>query len=250
MRDELGQTTKFESAREAVARLLQALPERARFGLRVYGHQRQASEEPAGEGTEHVIAVSQLQRDSALEKLQELRPGGETLLARSLLATATDLNARPKSRTHPTTVLLLTTGGEDSQSHQDAIEAARKLGTLENVNLYILGFHVERPESTRQLSEMARAAGGHYRPAEDADTLHDELLSVVFRRPQTYQIVDFSGQPVESAPFGDSVTLREGKYRLRTAFGGKEYASDLWVNTDETTAVLFNADNAEANTDS
>jgi hypothetical protein len=117
------------------------------------------------------------------------------------------------------------------------------------VSLYIVGFHVERPEWTQQLSEMTEAAGGHYLPAEDADTLHDQLLSVVFRRPQTYRIVDASGQPVESAPFGDSVTLREGKYRLTTAFGGKEYASDLWVNTDETTTVLFNADSAESTPD-
>jgi hypothetical protein len=33
--------------------------------------------------------------------------------------------------------------------------------------------------------------------------------------------------------------LPEGRYRLSTTFGGKAFASDLWINTEADTAVVF-----------
>jgi len=37
----------------------------------------------------------------------------------------------------------------------------------------------------------------------------------------------------------DRLQLAEGRYRLETAFGGRAFAADLWINTEATTAVVF-----------
>jgi hypothetical protein len=37
------------------------------------------------------------------------------------------------------------------------------------------------------------------------------------------------------------VKLPEGKYAIQTDYGGKRYTEELWINTDSTTAVVFDA---------
>ena len=246
MRGKIDEQPKFEIAQEVVSELVQALPGKTKFGLRVYGHRRRATEKNANEDTENVIPVNTLRREKALETIAALRPRGKTPIALSLLEARKDLSVGPRSSKDPTTVVLLTDGGEDTRPRGNPVEAAQKLGALDNVELYIIGFDIGRPAWSKQLHEMAQASGGLYVPADKSEALHDHLLSVVFRRPQSYRLVDSFGKSVKTVPFGDSITLPEGKYLFVTQYGGKEFTSDLWVNTDETTAVLFNADNAKA----
>jgi len=137
--------------------------------------------------------------------------------------------------------VLLTDGGEDTRGRQDPVASAAAIGKLPGISLQVVGFDINRPDWTEQLQGIAASGKGQYLTAAKADTLLRELKSAVFRVPDTFVVTTAKGQPVLTAPFGTEKVLHEGEYRLTTTFGGKRYAEPFWINTDATTAVVFDA---------
>jgi Mg-chelatase subunit ChlD len=241
MLEEIDGKQKFQIAREAVTELINSLPDNAELALRAYGHRRNARQEGADEDSELLIPMGKLDRKVVAAKLAMLRARGKTPLALSLKDAAQDVGRYANDPNKPVTVVLLTDGGEDTRGRQDPVAAAAAMGKQAGISLQVVGFDINRPDWTRQLQGIAASGRGQYLTASKADTLLRELKSAVFRVPDTFVVTTRTGQPVLSAPFGTEKALHEGEYRLTTVFGGKRYSEPFWINTDATTAVVFDA---------
>jgi hypothetical protein len=243
MLPEMGGTQKFQAAREAVTGLINELPDNAEVALRAYGHRKNARQEGADQDTELLLPMQKLNRQAFAAKLNALRPRGKTPLALSLREAAKDLAGTARDKDKPVTLVLLTDGGEDTRPRQDPLAAADEVGKLESLNFQIVGFDINRADWDEQLQGMAARGRGTYLPASEAASLARDLRSAVFRVPDTFVVTTAKGQPVFKAQFGTTKALPEGKYRFQTTFAGKLYSQDFWVNTDSTTAVVFDASN-------
>jgi Mg-chelatase subunit ChlD len=241
MLPEMGGTQKFKAARDAVSALIDELPDNAEVALRAYGHRKNARQEGADQDTELVLPMQKLNRQAFMAKLNTLRPRGKTPLALSLREAARDVTSAARDKDKPVTLVLLTDGGEDTRPRQDPVAAAKELSKLEGLNFQIVGFDISRADWDEQLQAMAESGNGVYIPASEADTLLRDLRSAVFRVPDTFVVTTAKGQPVMKAQFGTTKALPEGKYSFSTVFGGKRYSQDFWINTDATTAVVFDA---------
>jgi len=241
MLEEMDGRQKFQIAREAVTELVNSIPDNAELALRAYGHRKNARQEGADEDSELLIPMGKLDRKAVAAKLAGLRARGKTPLALSLKEAAQDVGRYANDPNKPVTVVLLTDGGEDTRGRQDPVASAAAIGKLPGISLQVVGFDINRPDWTEQLQGIAASGKGQYLTAAKADTLLRELKSAVFRVPDTFVVTTAKGQPVLTAPFGTEKVLHEGEYRLTTTFGGKRYAEPFWINTDATTAVVFDA---------
>jgi hypothetical protein len=239
MLEEMEGRPKFDIAREAVMSLVDALPEQAQFGLRVYGHRKRATEEGASDDTELLVPIGSVKREALQEKLKNLRARGKTPMAKSLMDAIGEVRGGTKD--NPVVVILLTDGGEDSQPRRDPLKAAEEFGKLENVRLHVVGFDINRPDWLEQLQGMAERAHGQFLPAQQSAQLQRELKSAVFGTPEGFAIFSADGKPAGTGAFGDNVPLPEGKYTFRTDFAGKQFESPFWINAGGTTAVTFDA---------
>jgi Mg-chelatase subunit ChlD len=244
MLEEMGGRKKFEIAREAVISLARDLPDDTELGLRLYGHRLRAIDDGASEDSSLVVPMARLDRAGFDAILEGARARGKTPLALSLEQAARDIGDQPDDR--PVTAVLLTDGGEDTQPRRDPVKAAAGFAGLRNVRLKIVGFDINRPDWQAQLGAMAAAAGAQYLPAARADELIRELKAAVFGIPEAYVLLDQNRTEVARGRFGDSRELPPGKYRLRTAFAGRDLEEDLWINSGTTTAVTFDAANLAA----
>ena len=240
MIDEMEGRQKFDIARDAVASLLKDMPDASEVALRVYGHNKRATEKGANEDTELEIPLRRLDRAAFTAKLKSIRARGKTPLALSLREATKNLSGT--SEENPVIVVLLTDGGEDTFPMQDPAKAAAELGKLKGLTLHVVGFDIGRDDWSLQLQDIATKAKGRYWPARQASSLARELRSAVFGIPERFSVLDGNGLEVAQGTFGESKTLHEGKYRLRTAIGGLSAEEEFWINTGAVTAVTFNAD--------
>jgi Mg-chelatase subunit ChlD len=241
MLPEIDGKQKFEIARDAVRALVDSLPDTSEIALRAYGHRLNARQEKADEDTELLLPMGKLDRKAFNAKLFPLRARGKTPLALSLKQAAQDLGSYARDDKNPVTVVLLTDGGEDTRARLDPIAEAAALAKLPGLNLQVVGFDINRPDWTQQLQAIARSGGGQYLTAARADGLLRELKAAVFRVPETFVVTTPKGQPVMQAPFGTEKVLPEGQYVFTTGYGGRRFAEPFWINTDATTAIVFDA---------
>lgn len=232
MRGQVDGREKFEIARGALREIVEGLPDGARVALRAYGHRYFAIDEKANEDSELLVPPGPLDRGKFEATLARLRPKGKTPLAFSVAQTARDLRG-------PTTVILLTDGGEDTIPRGDPVAAAEKLGGRDGVRLRVVGLDIGRPDWTRQLRAMADAAGGTYTPAGDRAELLDVLRASAGGAPSAFTVVDAEGEKVAEGKFGDTVPLPVGRYRLRTTFGGKPVETAFSVSSGQTVRIRW-----------
>jgi hypothetical protein len=238
MLDQMEGRNKFDVAREAVTTMLADLPDSAEVALRVYGHRKRALEEGADEDTALEFPMAKIDRPKLTALIAKLRPRGKTPLALSLSQAREDLASLSGQ---PVTLVLLTDGGEDTRPRRDPVKAAAELHTLAGLTFHIVGFDINQDQWGRQLRDMAGASGGRYWPAARAKSLQRQLRAAVFGIPDDFALYDADSHEVSRGQFGESKTLPEGKYHFKTSFGGRDFQSDLWVNTGSTTAVVFDA---------
>ncbi|MDB5300205.1 MAG: Prenyltransferase and squalene oxidase repeat protein, partial [Phycisphaerales bacterium] len=244
MLDNMDGQLKFDAARNAVWALVKDLPEKSDVALRVYGHRKRATDKGADQDTELLIPMGPLNKDAFHGKLDALRSRGKTPLALSLEQALADIrNGDPK---HPVTVVLLTDGGEDTVPPRNPVKTAALLKDRKDIRFHIIGFDINQEEWSRQLQAMGTASGGDYWPAVKAADLERSLKVAVLATPESFEVLDAAGHVVASGAFGEKVNLHEGQYTFRTNLAGRAFSQDVWVNTDGTTSVDFNGEEALA----
>lgn len=237
MLEEMDGQPKFDLARNAVAAMLGLLPTRSQVALRVYGHRKRSIEPDADEDTELLVPMHPYDPAKMPATLKSLRSRGKTPMALSLTQAATDIG----SPREPTTVVLLTDGGEDTLPRRDPVVAAGAFANLPNLDFHIIGFDVNQEDWNTQLRAMAAAAGGHYWAAPKGKDLLRAMRAALLGDPDEFSVLDSSGKEVHRGKFGEAKRLPEGKYVIVTSFSGKEFRQPVWVNTNGVTAVTFDA---------
>lgn len=234
MRAPLDGQNKFDRARDAVRELIASLPEGIEVALRVYGHRRNALHEEANLDSALELPFHPVDPERMNATLDRLRPVGRTPLTYSLTEALGDIGGGRRE----TLVLLLTDGGDDTRTNP--VEAASAYAELERVNLHILGFDINRPNWTRQLTQMAEASNGWYHPVAEAANLARDLKAMVTPPPPAFQIETPDGQQVAEGRFGgEALVLEPGEYLLRSELPGKNLETRFWVHPGRDTRVHF-----------
>lgn len=188
---------KIEVAQAALTSLIGGLGEEAAVGLRVYGHRTDNTDRDAGcADTELLVPVGTGNAVALQQAVDGLQAGGFTPIGASLRAALEDLPGE-EGRT-----VVLVSDGIDTCAPPGACETAEEI-IAEGVQLRVeaVGFRVD-DAAAEELRCIARATGGTYRPADDADDLARELRANI---P--------TGTPVEGGPSPQEATpIEPGQY--------------------------------------
>jgi Ca-activated chloride channel family protein len=236
---EMDGRVKFDIARDAVRSLVNDLPANCKVALRVYGHRRRAIEPNADEDTELIIPMAPFDKRKFNAVLDELRPRGKTPLALSMEEAARDLGRTTAQ--NPVTVLLLTDGGEDTLARRNPLKSASLLRNLKGIRFHVVGFDINQPEWTEQLLGIAEQGSGRYWPAARTADLERGIHTGVLGLPEQYLVLDSKGSEVTRVAFGQSTSLLEGKYSLKTVYGGTAVERDFSITAGSTTSVVLDA---------
>lgn len=226
---------KFDIARDAVAKLVEELPEGVWAGLRVYGHRKPAIDEAADTDSALEIPLAPLDRGRYLAKLRSLRCRGKTPLTHSIEQAAGDLEKIPQEAS--VTLILLTDGIESTRGAKPDRAAEKLKKGRPNLRLVVVGFDVNDQREQGQLRAISDAAKGEFISATDSATL-TKGLSRGIRGGSSYVLSDGAGAEVLKGEFGDRHTLKEGKYFLTFQKGAQDVRQEIWINTDAVTRVV------------
>jgi Ca-activated chloride channel family protein len=226
--------TRLDAAKAALGELIDAVPEGARVGLRVYGNELSGVSRGRGcKDTNLVTPVGPLDRDAFKAEVDALAGKGRTPIGRSLLKAPEDLGSSGDR-----TVILVSDGG-DNCAPPPPCEAARRVARRGvKLSISVVGLQVNE-RVRRQLECIAEAGGGTYVDAQDPEALRRELLAAFARAFRGYEP---TGTPVqgthdrESAPvLGDGQYLDEIRpgetkhYAVEVGPGQKLFASAVAV---------------------
>lgn len=169
--------TKMQVAQRVLRDFVATLPESANVSLRVFGHVGTGSgaDKPRScAATERRVPFVPATSPRLRRGIGSVRPAGWTPLAKAMNEARKDLD-RVGGEGTSNFVYVLSDGIETCEGAP--VAAARRLSQAGvGVDVNIVGFDVDR-EAARQLQRAARAAGGSYADAQDADDLEDAFTS-------------------------------------------------------------------------
>jgi Ca-activated chloride channel family protein len=197
--------TRLDAAKAALGELIDAVPEGAQVGLRVYGNELSGVSRARGCGdTNLVTPVGPLDRDEFKAQVDALEGKGRTPIGRSLLKAPEDLGSSGDR-----TVILISDGG-DNCAPPPPCEAARKIAQRGlKLSISVVGLQVNE-RVRRQLECIAEAGGGTYVDAQDPEALRRELLAAFARAFRGYEP---TGTPTQGTPDREAApVLGEGQY--------------------------------------
>jgi Ca-activated chloride channel family protein len=193
--------TRLDAAKAAVPEVLDALPQDAKVGVRVYGAKVEEATRAEGcRDTELVVPVDVADTPKVRSVVDALEGKGRTPIGRSLLAAADDL---PESGRR--TVILVSDGG-DNCAPPDPCKAAEEVSRRGiDMTIQVVGLQVNE-RVREQLECIADAGGGSYVDAKDAGALKDELAAVFAR---AFRFYEPTGTPIEGGPAPDGAASAE-----------------------------------------
>ncbi|RII07964.1 von Willebrand factor type A domain protein [Streptomyces sp. YIM 130001] len=217
-RDAGGQS-RLAAAKSAVTGLLDDVPEGTALGLRVYGATYPGEDTGSGcRDTQLLSPVAKMDdtaRQKAKSEVRGIKAVGMTPIGSSLKTAAKDLGDSGPRR------IILVSDGEDTCAPPTACDVARDLkGAGIDLTVDTVGFKVGA-KARAELRCIAKATGGEYVDAGDADELGDELAGSVKRALTPYAV---SGTKVHGAESCESAPVLEpGQYQ-----DAMEYRQSHW----------------------
>ena len=159
----------IDGAKDALDTLVDAMPEGAPIGLRVYGHRIPNTDKANGcTDTELVVPVGPLRRDEMHAAIASVDASGFTPIGLSLQAAAEDLGGAG--------TIVLVSDGEDTCAPPDPCEIAAELRDAGfDLRVETIGFFLEDAVAREQLQCIAAATGGDYRDVGDLEVLATEV---------------------------------------------------------------------------
>lgn len=180
-------TSRIDAAKKATKHLINNAPEDATVGLVVYG-----SKTP--KKCDDITTVQKpgpVDKAALNSKIDSLKAVGETPIGASLLHAAKDLEKVKGAKS-----IILVSDGEENCSQPPACEAAKDLAAQGiDLTVHTIGFKVNK-KAKGELECIAKATGGSYVTADDADALTEELTVRTLRAFAGYQA---SGTPITGA---------------------------------------------------
>ncbi len=204
--------TKIAAAKKALTGVVQALPDDAQVGLRVYGA-TQAGGKPtkaACADTQLVHPIGPIDRGGLSRAVNGFQAKGETPIAYSLTQAMGDLGSSGKRN------IVLVSDGEES-CVPDPCPTVRKLvGSGIDLQIDTVGFGVGS-KARKQLQCIAAAGHGSYFDAKDSDALTTSLTKLSQRALRSFTI---TGTPVQATSAAEEAPILEpGQYKDSFALG-------------------------------
>ena len=168
MKGDAGGETKMDAARKVFNLVVPKLPSEVRMGIAAYGHRRKKD----CQDVEILVLPGSGDRDLILQKVKSIQPTGMTPIA---LAVTQVINLL-KDRDAETTIVLVSDGKETCGGDPCAVVRSLKDSGI-NFIMHVVGFGVTEKEK-EQLTCIAKAGGGQYFGAKDADSLFAALETV------------------------------------------------------------------------
>jgi Ca-activated chloride channel family protein len=157
--------SKIEIATDVLSTSVNNFPENQNVGLVAYGHRQEGD----CRDVEFIVSMDNNDKDLINQTLSEIRPLGRTPLAYS----ATQVINTLRESEERATVILVTDGIESCDGNIcEVVQAAKNEGI--DFKLHIIGFGLQGEETT-QLQCAAKAGGGQYYDAENAEVLTSVL---------------------------------------------------------------------------
>ncbi|MES2906834.1 MAG: VWA domain-containing protein, partial [Pseudomonadota bacterium] len=162
--------SKISAARSAVDSILSKWHDGDNLGLMAYGHRSKGD----CKDIETLIPVGAFDAAKIKSSVAALSPKGKTPIAASLRAAAEAL----KATENKATVLLVSDGIETCAPDPCAVAAELKKAGID-FKAHVIGFDVTDPAAKTQLQCIAKATGGVYLDARNADSLQNALGKAV-----------------------------------------------------------------------
>ncbi len=161
---------KIDIAKEVLGKLIEEIPVSMQTGLRAYGHRVKRD----CRDTELLVPVGAVEREVFRQRVESMRPLGQTPISYSLLQAAEDL----KSKTGKKAIILLSDGKETCGGDPCAVSRELKKANID-FRIHVVGFDITESRAQAQLHCIAESTGGTYFDAKDASQLLSSLLSAV-----------------------------------------------------------------------
>lgn len=159
---------KVEIAREALAGLVDTLPDGAPTGLLAYGHRRTGD---CGD-VEQVVPVTPLDRAALNRAVAAMKPRGKTPITEALRQAAASLNANDR----PARLVLISDGIETCGGDPCALARELAAGGID-FTAHVIGFDIASRADQAKIACIASATGGRYFNARNAGELAEALQS-------------------------------------------------------------------------
>ena len=187
---------KIAIAKEVLAGLVKELPDDSTVGLVAYGHRRKGD----CDDVEELIPLGPLNKEKMIAKIRTLNPKGKTPINRSVRLTA----ERLKKLGDETTIILVSDGKETCDPDPCGLIKDLKNAGIKFI-MHVIGFDVTE-EEREQLECMAKAGGGQYYTAGNAEEFLVAAREVVEKSTPPYGIFKVSATK-NGKPFHTFVTL-------------------------------------------
>ncbi len=183
---------KMDVAKEVLSDLIGDLPGGVDIGLVAYGHRHKAD----CNDVEALAPLGPLDREALAQKILSLDHKGMAPITASVRKVAESL----RGRSEPTTIVLVSAGGETCGGDPCALVKELKASGLHFV-MHVIGLGVTGRE-TEQLACMAQAGGGSYLAATDAEEFASAAQRALEETEQTAGALSLkatrNGQPVDA----------------------------------------------------
>jgi hypothetical protein len=210
-------TTRLDVARAAVRQMMQRLVNQGRYnvGVQFYGHRVAryiqsndlvarnpdwpGSEIPAdldpAVDVQNILTLgrfTEVQRQQVNERLDKLRPWGETPLFLAIREAIRDFE--DDSPEHSKSIVVITDGLDYTFNPENPVSIDDVLEAMPDppIPLYIVGFRLaaeDRAQAERDFGRLARETGGRFFSADQATTLAQALNATLLREVR-YQVTD------------------------------------------------------------
>ncbi|WP_112323436.1 VWA domain-containing protein [Oceanibium sediminis] len=222
-------------AHDALARLVErTLPEGTPFAFRAFGLQEDACR------TELRLPLAPLDRDVAAAEIRGV-PAinlAKTAIADSLLAAGADL----AHSSAPRVIVLVTDGEETCDGNPEAaIRSLRDSGLDVRVN--IVGFAIDDADLARTFADWAKAGGGAYFDAGDAEALSTAVESALIPRFDVVRsYLDGTSEVVGTISLGETAVMPAGLLTIRPGSAATGAAQTLRLLPGEAAAFDYTAE--------
>jgi len=233
MRQELDDRERFDVAKEAIAKVVEKLPEGSVVGLRVFGNRKLAIEPGCETDSSLITPPAAVNRRQVVTHMQSLKVKGRSPLTFTLLQTAQDLAPVPHD---VEMIVVLLIDGTDMEKRADPVPATGDLAASRpNLKVHVVGFNSDDDDIQARLAKMAAAGGGQYIPARKAKDVAPQLIAATVGE-QDFTVLNDKGEVVLKGRLGDSRELPEGRYTI--VVGSQQ--EKVWINPGLATRVIIN----------
>jgi Ca-activated chloride channel family protein len=160
---------KIEIARDALKNVVREWNPNVELGLTVYGHRSKGD----CNDIESIIPVGKVDKNRVIRTVMSIKPKGKTPISRSLRKVAEEI----KYTEEKATIILISDGKETCDP--DPCGTAKEL-EAQGIDFvtHVIGFNVDK-KTDKQLECIARATGGEYFSAKNANALNKAMKVIV-----------------------------------------------------------------------